>query len=892
MKKKQTLSTWSIVSLFLILALVLSSCSGSRPSPSPSTPEAGGQTIITFGGYEYQRSLYEPLIETFQDQNPGIQVQMVDLNQVFQENFSSDEVWNPFTYYRQLAQAADVVLIQGVFNADMSRYFRDLQPLYEADPAFQANDFWPGILTGCEDTYGNLIGLPMSAYVTGLFYDEAAFRAAGLPLPGPGWTWDDFQKAVSTLTSGSGDNVRYGFYDQPSLHTSILAPFIHEHMVKNGGEVAAQDLLNEVGWYIDLARAGRMMGLVGEDQMGEEWEKRMRLFENEETRPAMWVDSLISYLPNTGHILDGNEPLASTSLYRYGFAPFPIAADGSMPHTSRHWAECGSISAGSKNPRAAWAWLNFISRQWLVMDQSQIYEIGRAPARQSVADSAGYWDMLPAKAVPAVRYALEHGSYSMNYIDFFGDITVALVKTIAGQADFEQTLAASIAARPPTPTPPPDPGPIVVATPMPPLPPGTVAVKYYISAYGPSEMTAIKALAEQFNQRSPERQIRISTDFYGGPDVDWISAIAANFDCFTSNPPAWEGTDLSNLLNLTPLFSAEPASFTADFSTSMLDKFRSGGNLYALPASSQVMMMAYNADLLARRGLPLPDNSWTYEDFLEMAAAAASTSASDPSYGFMASAYEDFIFSGRGVRWVDHQANPPAALFNTPEMREHLRWVAAQADSRVFFFQDENWEELQTIVTQGQIAFWTAMMGEKNPYYYDASHPAPYRVGLAPLPELPGDNAMATWSNDRGHYISAKTAEPRVCWDWFKFLSEQPTLFGGVPARRSIAESPAWEASVGRTEAEAYRAALSRVKPAEENITEAQRYTWPLYQWRSTAIKAAMEGKDLQPVLVDIQQKAEGYLACAQTLDDSLSPEEYHQGIQSCLKQADPEGNW
>lgn len=892
--KKTQYASWRFAIYLLTAALVLVSagCSGrtiSGATPTLASPGAGSEeAIITFASWEYQRQFYESLMATFHEQNPDITVQFVDIAQFY----PTDVDWTQFNYLRSLAQAADTVMLSGPFDIDMSRYFRNLQPLYESDPSFQPDDFWPGILTSCEDTYGNMVGLPMNASVNGIFYDEATFDTAGVPYPKPGWTWDDFQKTVIALADKSGSQVKYGFYDSLDLGVSILAPVIIDHLLSHGGEVDATGLLNEVQWYIDLAQAEMLSGVKPNEEDENYWDERWGLLEDEARRPAMWVESLTSSAPSSEiETYDpGGNPFFGMAIDRFGFAPFPVSSDGASTQTSRSWVECAAVSAGSTNPRAAWAWLNFLSRQWLVMDRTIGYEIGRAPARQSVAESNGYWDLLPTKASPAVRYALEHGSYNFAYIDRFGEIHVALAKSIYENADFVQVLETAIAERPPAiPTPTVDNAPIVVATPLAPLPEGVTVIKYYNVSYSPSEFDAMKALVEQYNQRSPDTQVRLFADFQGRPDENWTSSMANNFDCFTANAPYWREFDATLVLDLNSLLSNEPASFSSDFLPEMMDKFRQEGKLYALPASSQMQMMVYNADLLARRGLPIPANDWTFDDFIEMATLVASTSDADPSYGYLYSPYDVFITLGKGVKWVDYESNPPQVYLDSREMLEHLKWISDLQQGRVLFNQDNNWEKFDTIMSSGQLAFWIAMMGEKYMWAYNSGQENTYKIGMAPLPRISGDNPMISWSIDRGHYISAQAQDARACWDWIKFLSEQPDLFSGVPARRSLVESPAWEAFIGVEDAAAYRAAIENLEPTEMIDIEMQQVLWPLSEWRNQAIRAALDGQDLQPFLIALQQKAETFLACALSLDTSKPYGEINEGILNCLKQADPE---
>jgi len=147
-----------------------------------SSDDGGG--IITFATYAFLQDAYIPGLEEFHKQYPLITVQVREL----------DYSWNP----RQIASAADTTLLS--YQApDSGNYFLDLTPLEESDPAFTPDNYWPGILDACQDAEGRIYGLPVFVELTGIYYQEKAFDAAGLPYPKPGWTWEDFQKAVNAL---------------------------------------------------------------------------------------------------------------------------------------------------------------------------------------------------------------------------------------------------------------------------------------------------------------------------------------------------------------------------------------------------------------------------------------------------------------------------------------------------------------------------------------------------------------------------------------------------------------------------------------------------------------------------------------------------------------------
>ena len=64
----------------------------------------------------------------------------------------------------------------------MGGYFLDLQPLIDSDSNFDLAGFWLGSLSAMEDTEGRVLGLPMTLFLRGIFYDKSAFDAANFSL--------------------------------------------------------------------------------------------------------------------------------------------------------------------------------------------------------------------------------------------------------------------------------------------------------------------------------------------------------------------------------------------------------------------------------------------------------------------------------------------------------------------------------------------------------------------------------------------------------------------------------------------------------------------------------------------------------------------------------------
>jgi ABC-type glycerol-3-phosphate transport system substrate-binding protein len=168
-----------------------------------------------------------------------------------------------------------------------------------------------------------------------------------------------------------------------------------------------------------------------------------------------------------------------------------------------------------------------------------------------------------------------------------------------------------------------------------------------------------------------------------------------------------------------------------------------------------------------------------------------------------------------GAKWADLESDPPQALFDSPEMMATLNWLADMANSGVLLMQKENnWEEINNAFGEGRVAFWIAQAGEPWGYYMPFGQAPTYKIGVAPMPQMPGTSNYGGWASTMGLFISENTQEPQVCWDFIKYVSEQPKSLPGIPARRSVNESAAWEAQVEPEFAEVYRLPSPGSSPA------------------------------------------------------------------------------
>jgi ABC-type glycerol-3-phosphate transport system substrate-binding protein len=769
----------------------------------------------------------------------------------------------------------------------MASYFLDLQPLIDADSAFDSSDFWSGALSACEDPQGRILGLPTSVFYRGIFYDKAAFDAAGLAYPQPGWTWEDFRHAATVLAQED----RFGYADRSVL--SILQPLIGRHLDLHDGQIEAEALAAELEWYVNMAQEDLLLGIQG---TSDEWWNGLFKTDNP---PAMWYGSFFEYVLGVGGDPQATDLLEYLNTASYGIAPFPVAADGSNVNTTPVSAQCVMVSAGTLHPQEAWKWISFLTEHWLVAYQSEISEQMIFPARQSVAESVGFWDNYPEEAQTAIQYGLEHAWFLGRYFDVEDAILEAVGDAANGRvanlqsplAEVEAELAASPQIVPDNPN-------IVVATPQPAqdVAFGVDVIDFYYDGYLPQDESIYESLVRQFNSdHEDEIIVQADNSYPNDESLGYYSAFSKNYDCYVLQLDP-EGAALSGeVLDLTALMEAEPADFQQDFDQAFLDASHYEGGLPVLPLSVKPPLMVYNADLLAENGLEPPALDWTFDDFLEMATTVASISGTEKTYGFLPDSHTvstiEMFYAGHGLQWQDTSGVYPAVYLNTPEMVDTLLWVEDLYQSGVLYRGDPDedwWLSISGAVTSGRVGFWTAPAGEERKEFFGFSKPS-FQVGIAPLPRISYPNGPVASNYERGLYISASSQSPEACWELGKYLSEQAAKLDGVPARNSAAESAAWEAEVGAENVEIYRQALANTLAAGQRQRNSG-YLWsPVRYWWGQAEQNISDGNDPAQELAAAQQKADAYLECMAAVDISnIIRSEAATETRACAKQVDP----
>jgi multiple sugar transport system substrate-binding protein len=815
------------------------------PTVTPVLPQSDA-VVIAFACSNDDRGYYQELAEAFHEENPSIEVQVVASDAVF-----GDEDGD----LRELAASADsFALKRSLEPRDIqSGLLRDLQPLVEADLVFSADDFYPGLL----DRYrwqGRLWGLPSPGTPLLLFYDKAAFDEAGLPYPEPGWSFKEFEIAAGVLTQEQGEETaRYGLVVSPrSLAGPILVMGRAEGWAE-GVDVLSEPFLNAPAvveaaqWFVDLARLRGFMPNLYEPR-GEAIP--IVAEQVQEGRAAIW---------------DGWPSAYTLSVYRdayesLGVAPFPEG----MPIVDWVGGAPYSMSAGTAHPDEVWRWLRFLTSQ-----PGDVKEV-RPPVRRSVAEATGYWDELDVGLSTTIRYVMERPKVAPPP-GMANALQTALNAALAEGQGIEEALtqAQRELARV-----------LGMSSGQVPAPPvATSQTAEMVITHCSHEDQPYRELADVFRELHPEIAVDVSVSF------DGLTGYARKCDCFDTIflLGHLDRPEVQKLvLDLQPFVDADP-SFPGDFYPGVLDTARREGKLYGLPAFAALQLVYYNKDLFDQAGIPYPEPGWTPDDFGQTASLLTSGEGESKIYGYTPDGFMGELFDlnfyieqfGGFAEYEAIEARTQLAPLNPAETLAAVRWYTdlkltqeampafpGQQEAIVAKRYEVDFEPFRDLVASKHVAMWTTL--QNTTYYPRLTFP----LGAAALPLKEGPIRQYSVAS---YVISASSSQPDACWQWIRFLLDQPlAAVRGTPVRRSLLESPEFVGQVEKDELTAIQFSLERL----DSISH--RFNLALH----AAYETIMNGTPVEAAVDEALRRDAAARACLDAVPGQLRDED----IAACLE--------
>jgi multiple sugar transport system substrate-binding protein len=277
------------------------------------------------------------------------------------------------------------------------------------------------------------------------------------------------------------------------------------------------------------------------------------------------------------------------------------------------------------------------------------------------------------------------------------------------------------------------------------------------------------------------------------------------------------------MLNLSAYYDQDEDLLVDDFYPESVSIFTSQGKRWAVPFGIDLLMMFYNKDLFDGSGVGYPQIGWTWGDFLDKA-----LQVNDPDENIFAyalhyenemSIYEPLLFIYQhGGQIFDNFQSPTEFTLDEPlnvEAMEfyasliHTHNVAPTQEQSTRMGRPYPWRPIY----EQHIAMWEMMLSNRGGF--SAQRQLDINWGVVPLPR---DAQMVTMASANGLFISSTTDYPDDCWLWVSFLSRKMAP-NQMPARRSLAESAAWEQAVGYDVAVASRDSLDGAMLVNPDLT-------------------------------------------------------------------------
>lgn len=172
-------------------------------TPAEETPAASGEqvTIKVAHWDSFTEPSTQMLVDGFEAANPNIKVELIDI--------ASGEYSNKLTVMLNGGNDLDVVWVKDPDNTPSIAergQLEDLTPYIEKDGVDIA------AMNGSDALKldGKQVALPVSTGFYVLYYNKDIFDAAGVDYPGNDMTWTEFEELAKKVTSGEGNDKKYG----------------------------------------------------------------------------------------------------------------------------------------------------------------------------------------------------------------------------------------------------------------------------------------------------------------------------------------------------------------------------------------------------------------------------------------------------------------------------------------------------------------------------------------------------------------------------------------------------------------------------------------------------------------------------------------------------------
>jgi multiple sugar transport system substrate-binding protein len=374
-------------------------------------------------------------------------------------------------------------------------------------------------------------------------------------------------------------------------------------------------------------------------------------------------------------------------------------------------------------------------------------------------------------------------------------------------------------------------------------------VQFIVYDYPSESLGPYRRLADEFHAAYPELTVEVKTVSGSG---SLRAALDAGADVVLSW--GWAIGDVGDLRPLDPFIETETEGFLEDYLPRTVEAVRYQGQIIALPADLDVLVLYYNRDLFDQAQVPYPAPDWTWNDFVTLAQALTQPlSEGSKQYGFYpANALPDylpFVAQELSALWGDDLLNPQALRLDSEPVMRAIEWYTDLAlKYGVMPTRDEQRRLTGAPIVLGRAAMWLGWASQRGGRADNLEWKFPWGVAA-----LPRGSTGRTISIMALYAIPASAKQPADAWRWIAFLSRHSEQNNGLPVRRSLLESAAFREQVGADRADAF------VRAAREGILVSPGPQFEIYAAAlEQAVREILEmERPVEEALRDAQRRAE-----------------------------------
>jgi multiple sugar transport system substrate-binding protein len=162
---------------------------------------------------------------------------------------------------------------------------------------------------------------------------------------------------------------------------------------------------------------------------------------------------------------------------------------------------------------------------------------------------------------------------------------------------------------------------------------------------------------------------KITTDFAGGDPPDVFLINYRNFGQYAAR---------GALAPVAPYLESSEAISAANYAHVSMDAFKFRGDQVCMPQNVSSLVVYYNADLFTANDVPLPQASWTWDEFVAAAEALTQDTDGDGEIDLFGVVVEPVMYRMVSFVWsaggevVDDLDNPTTLTLDTPEALDGL----------------------------------------------------------------------------------------------------------------------------------------------------------------------------------------------------------------------------